>query len=113
MFGYPKSLQSKLLAVVLLITLAALGIALAAMVAYGLRAYHKTWLADVETQAELLGQATAPALTFDDAKVARENLNLLRFRPQIRAAAVYNARGALFATYPVGAAENTFPKLPE
>src|SRR5204862_101215 len=72
MLGYPKSLQSKLLAVVLLTTLVALGIALGAMVAYGLRTYHKTWLADVETQAQLLGQATAPALTFDDVKVARE-----------------------------------------
>jgi len=113
MRGYPKSLRLKLLAVVLLTTLVAVGIALAAMVAYGLLAYHKTWLTDVETQAELLGQTTAPALTFDDAKVARENLNLLRLRPQIRAAAVYDARGALFATYPAGAAESTFPKVPE
>jgi signal transduction histidine kinase/AmiR/NasT family two-component response regulator len=65
----------------------------------------------VSTQAELLGQTTAPALTFDDPRVARENLALLRFRPQIRAAAVYTVRGALFATY-AQPGEESFPPLP-
>ena len=67
----------------------------------------------MSTQAELLGQTTAPALAFDDAKLARENLNLLRFRPQVKAAAVYLASGNTFATYSVSASENRFPRLPE
>ncbi len=42
----------------------------------------------MSTQADLLGQSSATALAFDDAKVARENLALLHYRPQVRAAAV-------------------------
>jgi signal transduction histidine kinase/CheY-like chemotaxis protein len=95
----PHSLQAKLVSVVLLTTLVALVVALGAMIAYDLRAYHQAWVNDMGTQAELIGQTSATALTFDDAKVATSNLALLRSRPQVRAAAVYDAQGKLFATY--------------
>src|SRR5206468_3931765 len=54
----------------------------------------------------------APALAFDDVKVAKENLSLLRFRPLVSSAAVFNARGALFATYARADDSRAFPKLP-
>ncbi len=106
-----QSISRKILAVKLATTLAALLIAIAAMVAYDLRLYRQSWINDLNTQAELLGQMTAPALSFDDPKVARENLALLRYRPKILAAAIYDARGRLFATYRQPAGE--FPRLPE
>ena len=109
----PRSLGAKLIGVVLLTTLAALAVALGAMVAYDLRAYHQAWLSDMSTQAELLGQTSAPALSFDDAQLARENLNLLRLRPQVRAAAIYRVNGALFASYASAPAEGNFPRIPE
>ena len=105
--------ERKLIGVVLLTTLVALIVALGAMIAYDLRAYHRGWISDISTQAELLGRTTAPALAFDDARLASENLDLLRFRPQVRAAAIYNARGTLFATFAAAAPRGTFPPLPE
>ncbi len=93
------ALRTKLLLVILCTTLAAVTAALGAMVAYDLRAYRQTAMADMATQAELIGHTLVPALAFDDAKVARENLALLRLRPEIQAAAIYNARGELFASY--------------
>jgi signal transduction histidine kinase len=110
MFG--DTLRSKLLGVMLLTTLVAVLAALGAMVAYDLRAYHRTWLDNVGAQAELLSQTTAPALAFDDAKVARDNLAVLRFQPKVRAAAVYNARGVLFASYTAEGVTPDFPPLP-
>src|SRR6267378_2662582 len=62
---------------------------------------------------ELLGRTTAPALAFDDPRVAKENLSLLRFRPLVSSAAIYNARGGLFATYARADDPRGFPKLPE
>lgn len=106
------TLRRKLLAVILVTTLVSLVVALCAMVAYDLRAYHQAWVSDIVTQADLLGHTSTPALEFDDARVARENLGLLRYRPQVRAAAIYNARGGLFASYSADRAEG-FPKLPE
>ena len=109
--GYPGSVRSKLLAVVLLTTLVALLVALVAMIGYDLRVYHRNSVSDVATQAELLGRTSAPALAFDDARAAEEDLALLRFRPKVRAGAVYNAQGALFAKYPANDADDDFPKV--
>ncbi|HET6599263.1 MAG TPA: ATP-binding protein, partial [Burkholderiaceae bacterium] len=93
------SLQRKLLAVILSTTLVAVLFALGAMIGYDLRAYHSGWVDDLNAQAELLGRTSAPALEFDDARVARENLSLLRLQSRIRSAALYSANGDLFATY--------------
>ena len=108
-----RSLRQKLLGMVLVTTLVALIVALAAMIGYDLSAYHRTLVSDMTTQAELLGRTIAPALAFDDTRMAKENLSLLRFRPLVSSAAVYNARGALFATYARADAARAFPKLPE
>src|SRR5713226_2013032 len=93
------SVRQKLLAVVLLTTLTALLVAIAVMVAFDLRNYRQSLIADMTTQADLLGRTTAPALTFDHPPVAQQPLALMRYRRQTRAAAIYNARGKIFASY--------------
>ena len=42
---------------------------------------------------------TVPALAFDDPQLAQQNLRLLRLRAAVQAAAIYDAKGRLFATY--------------
>jgi signal transduction histidine kinase/CheY-like chemotaxis protein len=111
--GKTRSLRTKLLGVVLVTTFVAVAVALTAMVGYDLHAYHRSWSDDMSAQAELLGRTTAAALTFDDAKAARENLGLLRLRPQVRAAAIYGARGALFASYVAKAGGRAIPTVAE
>jgi signal transduction histidine kinase len=108
-----RSLRKKLIGIVLLTTLAALIVALVAIIVYDLRVFQRNWIADVSTQAELLGQTSASAIAFDDPRVARENLELLRLRPHVQAAAIYTANGKLFATYVRPGADDKFPKLPE
>lgn len=108
-----SSLQGKLMRVVLLTTLVSLVVALGAMIAYDLRAYHQTWVGDLASQARLVGQSSVPALAFDDNEVATANLALLRMRPQVRAAAVYDEHGKLFATYPASASPTLFPARPQ
>jgi signal transduction histidine kinase len=103
------SLQRRLLAVTMLTSLVALLVALGAMVVYDLRAYHEGWVADLKAQAELLGHSTAPALEFDDVKVASENLALLRLQPRVRAAAVYGPDGDRFASYAAQGADGVLP----
>ena len=110
---WSSSIRAKLVGVVLLTTLVALGVALGAMVAIDLGSSRQLWIADVTTQADLLGQSSATALAFDDAKVATENLALLHYRPQVRAAAVYDAKGALFATYLAPGEHARFPAAPQ
>ncbi|MEO8133005.1 MAG: ATP-binding protein [Betaproteobacteria bacterium] len=106
------SLRTKLLAIILLTTLVAVVVALGAMVAYDLRVYHQNWVSDIETQAELIGRTVAPALSFDEARAARETLELLRSRPEIRAAAIYRANGKLFASYIAPGQDPALPAEP-
>ncbi len=93
------SIRHRTMRVVMTTTLLALLVSAAALLLYELRSFRATWMQDVETQADLMAQVSAPALSFDDARVARENLALLRLRPQIEAAAIYDARGRRFASY--------------
>lgn len=105
------SLRRKLLMVVMLTTLAALVMSAGALLIYELRTYRSAWLDDLRTHADLIALSSAPALTFDDAKVATENLALLKLRPQVEAAAIYNADGKIFAAYAL--AGTKFPSSPE
>ncbi|MES2126914.1 MAG: ATP-binding protein [Pseudomonadota bacterium] len=94
-----RSMRQKLVAVVMLTTLAALLVSILIIIAYDLRSFHRSLVNDLSTQSELLGHMTSAALTFDDVRLANENLALLRLRPSVRAGAIYNAGGALFAAY--------------
>ena len=96
----PRSIRYKLNWVVLVTTFIALSLAGLAMVIFDLRSYQRTWENDLNTQADLLGLSTAAALAFNDPKAAHENLALLKARPNINAAAIYDPQGKVFATFP-------------
>ena len=109
-----RSIRYKLVMVVLATTTIALLVAGAALVIYDLRTYQEAWVTDLSTQAEILGRASAPALAFNDPKSAREYLALLKVRPEIAVAAIYNAKGKLFASYQRGGESlKDVPALPE
>lgn len=106
------TVQRRLIVVVLATTLTALVVALVAVVGDNLRGYRNGLVADMATQSELLGHMTEPALNFDDRHLAEQNLNLLRYRPKVMAAAIYDAKGHVFATY--GKVKDVLlPKHPE
>lgn len=107
-----KTVHHKLLAAVMLTTLAALVVALGFIVAEGLRNYHNQLVDDMATQSELLGHMTAPALAFDDPQLAHQNLGLLRLRTGVHAAAIYDNKGRLFATYTLDGKREQFPPSP-
>jgi len=94
-----RSIRSKLVSAVMATTLAALLVSVGIIIGYDLRSYQRALLNDMTTQAELVGHMTSAALTFDDPRLANENLALLRTRPMVRAAAIYDANGDLFASY--------------
>ena len=109
-----RSVRYKLLVGVLLTSLAALLITGVSLLAYDLHTLKATLAGDLSTQAELIGRACVPALQFDDPKVASDNLALLRARPMIDAAALYNSKGVIFGRYSrADAAAEDFPPLPE
>jgi PAS domain S-box-containing protein len=96
------SIRRKLNAIVMLTTFFALLVAGLAVVAFDVRNQVVTLRNDLRAQADIVALASASALVFDDPKVARENLSILRARPGVAAAAIYDVRGTLFASYKAG-----------
>ncbi len=94
-----STVRGKVMLVVLSTTFAALLLAAAALVGYELRNYEKNRVGEVASLATILGRASGPALTFDDAKAGRENLALLGVRPLVNYGALYRPNGSLFAAY--------------
>jgi len=93
------SVRRKTMAVVIATTVIALLVSAAAMLFYEVRAFRDTHVADLRTQAEIIGRASGPALAFKDRKAAEQDLGMLRGRPDIELAALYAPDGALFASY--------------
>ena len=94
-----SSIRHKIFAGVLFTTISALLISGVSIIAYELRDYHQRLVEDLTTQGNLLGLANAPALQFNDPKLAKDSLSSLEAKPQIIAAAIYTAEGKLFASY--------------
>ena len=108
------SVRSKMILMAVATTLAALLAASVAMLLVDMRMFQRYWVDDLSTQADIMASVTAPALAFNDARAAQQSLSVLRVRPQILAAAIYNASGARFATYANrDAGDAVFPAKPE
>jgi len=70
-----------------------------AMVIYNEQAYKDAKIQQIRAQSRILASTVTAALAFDDRKAAYEYVTALGADPQVRIAAVYDARGALFAGY--------------
>jgi two-component system, sensor histidine kinase len=106
------SVRNRLTMMAVLTTLVALVIASAAMLAFDLRTFQRYWVDDLNTQADIMARVSAPAIAFNDARVAQQNLAVLGVRRQILSAALYTSSGALFATYSAQHDDAALPARP-
>jgi two-component system, sensor histidine kinase len=97
--GLRRSIRAKLTLMVVVTTFTALLFTAAVLVVYDLRTYQQAGVNDLVTQADLIGRASAPALSFDDPSAARQNLAILSVRPRIVVGVIYTTSGRIFATY--------------
>ena len=114
-FPFPRfsSIRQKLFAGVLLTSLVALLISGASLFVYDLHSYRESSSTSLQVEAQMLGYGSTGALQFDDRAVAAQNLAFLKARPTIRAAAIFNPRGAVFASYTrPGVTKAEIPALP-
>jgi signal transduction histidine kinase/CheY-like chemotaxis protein len=94
-----RSVRGKLMTVILVTTATALLFAGVAMMVRDLTVYRHDWNNEIEAEARIIALATAPALAFDDHKLAMRNLGALRANAAILTAALYRPNGALYAEY--------------
>ncbi|WP_171013471.1 response regulator [Chitinivorax sp. B] len=94
-----RSIRHKLLLLVVIANVCTLLAAGGALLYHDLTEARAKTVDQLTVLANILGQGSATALEFDDAKVATDNLQQLRANPNILGAALYRANGKLFARY--------------
>jgi two-component system sensor histidine kinase/response regulator len=93
------SIKQKLLAIIMLTVGVALGLACSTLLAFEF-SEHLSWIkTDLQTTAEMIGEGSTAALSFDDPKSAKELLARLKGQPRVVAACIYSSDGKVFAVY--------------
>jgi signal transduction histidine kinase/CheY-like chemotaxis protein len=93
------SIKRKLTAIIMIASTVALLLVSAGFVSYELFTFRKTMVSDLLTLAEIIGDRSTAALTFDNKDDASKTLQALRLKKHITGAALYDEKGNLFATY--------------
>jgi signal transduction histidine kinase/CheY-like chemotaxis protein len=91
------SIRQKLTAMLMLTSGAVLGLAAIAFVTWDFYRFRADMQADLETQAQLVLDSTAAAVTFGDPDAAGETLDKLEIHPHTQIACLYLSRRELFA----------------
>ncbi|MEO8622516.1 MAG: histidine kinase dimerization/phospho-acceptor domain-containing protein, partial [bacterium] len=89
----------KLIGILMLTSVAAVTIACGAMIVYEAHQARESMRQDLMSLADIAGANSTAAMTFGDVGASTEILNALRVRPEIAAAALYDASGHLFAAF--------------
>jgi signal transduction histidine kinase len=95
-------IHQKLMLIALLTTGGALLLAGAALIYFNVARFKDEMQRDLETLADIVGQHSTAALTFQDQVSARDYLQALKPRTSIVAAALYDKDGRLFARWSPG-----------
>ncbi|HZP14095.1 MAG TPA: histidine kinase dimerization/phospho-acceptor domain-containing protein [Nevskiaceae bacterium] len=107
-------IQRKLTIIMMLTSGVALLVAAAAFLAYEVKAFRETAVANLSTTAAMVADSSSAALAFSDSRSADQNLKSLNQNPDVVAAAIYDKAGHVFAEYQrAGHQAECCPSLPE
>jgi signal transduction histidine kinase/ActR/RegA family two-component response regulator len=81
------------------------------LVVYDEHVYRLQEITDAQAEARILAETVTAALSFDDRSAANEYVAALEGDEDVRAAAIYDAAGKLFASYARNAATDQLPPL--
>ena len=105
-------IKRKLMLVILLTSLFAILLMGSALITYELATFRRSLAVNIGVLAQIIGSNSTAALAFQDPKNAQEILTALSAERQITAAAIYDERGQLFASFPSDLAALEFPAKP-
>jgi signal transduction histidine kinase/ActR/RegA family two-component response regulator len=104
------SIKRKLTAIIMIATTVALLLVSGAFVAYEVFTFRQTMATDLSTLAEITGNRSTAALSFENKADALETLQALKFNKHITGGALYDKNGDLFAQYTNTAGESFGPR---
>ncbi|HEX5223438.1 MAG TPA: PAS domain S-box protein [Verrucomicrobiae bacterium] len=105
-------IRRKLVGLISLISLSTLIAAGVVMLAYEFGKSRRAMAGRLSTIAKIISANSSAALVLNQTGAAHETLSALQAEPEIRAAALYDKYGRLFARYPAGMPAEDFPTAP-
>jgi PAS domain S-box-containing protein len=106
------SIRGRLMSILLSTSTAVVLVTSAVFCAYELLTFRQTTVNHLATVARVVAANSTAALAFDDRADAAEILSALRSEPDLEMAALYDAEGNLFTTYPPDIPTEVFPARP-
>src|SRR5690349_21621796 len=83
-----------------------------ALIVYERVTFRNALAINMNVLAQIIGSNSTAALAFNDPANAREILSALLAEKQVKAAAIYDQNGHIFASFPETIAPNQFPRKP-
>jgi signal transduction histidine kinase len=111
--GTSLSIRNRLMRMLLLASSAVLGITSIAFCSYEFVTFRQTSVHQLEILGQAIASNSTAALAFDNPEDASGVLAAFSADPHITAAALYDGRGKLFATYPKALDAALLPKAPD
>src|SRR5215471_12506224 len=102
-------IRGKLMAILLLITGAALTLTCLAFIGYEYVSFRQAATNNLRTLGRIVATNSTAALAFDNRDDAEQVLVALKAEPNIVAAGLYDSQGTLFARYPAGSKADALP----
>jgi signal transduction histidine kinase/ActR/RegA family two-component response regulator/HAMP domain-containing protein len=103
------SIKQKLTLIIMATSTVAILLVSAGLISFALHTFRETTVRNVSTLADIIGNRSIAALSFDDQADALEDLNCLRSNKGIMFACLYK-KDAVFARYPVYTDVKSFPR---
>jgi signal transduction histidine kinase/ActR/RegA family two-component response regulator len=92
-------IRRKLLLLTLASSATALALASGGFLAWDITQFRRDLVQDIDAQAAIVADNSAAPLAFRDARAATETLAVMRLRPRVSVACLYDAQGQPFASY--------------
>ena len=105
-------IKRKLRRVILFPSFAVLALMASVLLVYELFTYKRSTRRVFATVGQIVAENSSAVLIYDDHELAAKILAGIRAEPEIVLAALYDKKGKLFVSYPVGAADIAFPEHP-
>jgi signal transduction histidine kinase len=106
-------IRRRLMTIILMTCAAVLLLTCGSFFAYEFFSFRHTTVTNLSTLGSILASNSTAALTFTNPEDATEILSALEAEPNIKAAALYDENGKLFAQYPASLEAAAFPVVPE
>jgi signal transduction histidine kinase/CheY-like chemotaxis protein len=105
-------IRRKLLLLTLASSATALALASGGFLAWDITQFRRDLMQDIDAQAAIVADNSAAPLAFRDVRAATETLAVMRLRPRVSAACLYDSQGQPFASY-LRSSQDRCPALQE